>query len=72
LSFERANSAKALSSLYGKFAGSRVGEVLGKENLGDILAGNTAGGHYRFRESLVAGLSVVCHTVKLSKKRWKK
>jgi hypothetical protein len=70
LGFERADSAQALRGFNRKLPSVGVGEIFGKENLGYVLAGDTTGCHNLFGKSRIAGLSVVCHTVKLSKERW--
>ena len=63
LSQQRALSTERLSRSDRILSGVFVGEVLGEENLGDVLTGNTAGFVYECGKFAV-GLSPVGHTVK--------
>ena len=60
---QRALSAQRFGGSDRVLAGVFVGEVLGEENLGDVLAGNTTGFVYQCGKFAV-GLSPVGHTVK--------
>lgn len=65
LSQQRALGTEGLSGSDRILPGVFVGEVLGEENLGDILAGNTTGFVYQCGKFAV-GLSPVGHRVNAS------
>ena len=60
---QRALGAQRFGGSDRVFSGVFVGEVLGEENLGDVLTGNTTGFVYQCGKFAV-GLSPVGHTVK--------
>jgi hypothetical protein len=65
LSQQRAFGAEGFGGSDRVLAGVFVGEVFGEENLGDVLAGNTAGFVYECGKFAV-GLSPVGHRVNVS------